>query len=141
MHTYGIDILGYSFYLYASCRGVPKPLCYTEAMNKYINAQIGFALDSFKRVTSEQHNNEDKNILVSPLSIMTALSVAANGASGNTLKEIEEALGGLTIDEINDLIFNGLSGMDIDEINRLISEDASAALFRYGIYEDEDDDE
>lgn len=46
-----------------------------------------------------------------------------------------------TIDEINDLIFNGLSGMDIDEINRLISEDASAALFRYGIYEDEDDDE
>lgn len=40
MHTYGIDMLGYSFYLYASCGGVPKPLCYTEAMNKYINAQI-----------------------------------------------------------------------------------------------------
>ncbi|MBR6243814.1 MAG: hypothetical protein IKQ90_10010 [Ruminococcus sp.] len=91
----------------------------TPADDKYINAQIGFALDSFKRVTSEQHNNEDKNILVSPLSIMTALSVAANGASGNTLKEIEEALGGLTIDEINEYTANFINRASSDDTSRL----------------------
>ena len=42
-----------------------------------------------------------------------------------------------TIDEIVNLMFNGLSGMDAEEVNRLISEDANSALRHYGYYEDD----
>lgn len=37
-------------------------------------------------------NFEDKNILISPMSIVSALGMLANGANGNTLSEMEEAL-------------------------------------------------
>lgn len=42
-----------------------------------------------------------------------------------------------TIDEIVNLMFNGMSGMDAEEVNRLISEDANSALRHYGYYEDD----
>lgn len=42
-----------------------------------------------------------------------------------------------TIDEVNDLIFNGMTGVyDIDEVNRLISETISGELRHYGYLED-----
>lgn len=45
-----------------------------------------FSLDIFSE------NFEDKNILISPLSIVSALGMLTNGASDNTLLEMEEAL-------------------------------------------------
>lgn len=36
----------------------------------------------------------DKNSLISPLSVITALSMTANGADGETLRQMEEVLGG-----------------------------------------------
>ena len=45
-----------------------------------------FALKLFKE------NFEDKNILISPISIVSALGMLANGANDNTLSEMEEAL-------------------------------------------------
>ena len=35
----------------------------------------------------------DENILISPLSVQTALSMAANGANGNTVEEMLNVLG------------------------------------------------
>lgn len=37
-------------------------------------------------------NFEDKNILISPISIASALGMVANGANGNTLSQMEQIL-------------------------------------------------
>ncbi|MBR5349132.1 MAG: hypothetical protein IK125_07845 [Lachnospiraceae bacterium] len=44
----------------------------------------------------------DKNVMVSPLSIMVALSMTANGASGETAEEMRSVLGGkLSMEQLN----------------------------------------
>ena len=47
----------------------------------------------------------NENVMISPLSILTALSMTANGANGETLREMEQVLGGeLNISQLNELI-------------------------------------
>ena len=48
---------------------------------------------------------EGKNILVSPLSVIYALGMTANGAKGNTKEEIENVIG-ISVDEMNDFAQN-----------------------------------
>lgn len=60
-------------------------------------AQYEFALELFKGCRA---TNEEGNTLVSPLSVMLALSMTANGAKGETLAQMEEVLG-LSIAELN----------------------------------------
>lgn len=64
----------------------------------FINSYADFSADVFKKSITEK-----KNSLISPLSIYLALSMTANGAGGNTLKEFENILGNynLTLDDIN----------------------------------------
>ena len=48
---------------------------------------------------------EDKNILLSPVSVALAFGMAENGAGGNTLTQIENTInGGTSIDEMNPLL-------------------------------------
>ncbi|HHU77934.1 MAG TPA: serine protease [Clostridiales bacterium] len=48
-----------------------------------------------------QHSAEDgKNTLISPLSVLTALSMTANGAKGNTLAQMEDVFG-IQVAELN----------------------------------------
>ena len=43
-----------------------------------------------------QHSAEvDENTLISPLSVISALAMTANGAEGNTLSQMEDAFGSL----------------------------------------------
>ncbi|MBQ3900105.1 MAG: hypothetical protein II736_00115, partial [Clostridia bacterium] len=58
-------------------------------------AAADFAVRLFKAC-----EEEGKNTLVSPLSVMCALSMTANGADGETLAEMEQTLG-MTRDELN----------------------------------------
>ena len=48
-----------------------------------------------------QGDEEGKNVLLSPLSVIAALAMATNGAKGETLDQMEKVLG-LTVDELND---------------------------------------
>ena len=48
-----------------------------------------------------QGDEKDKNVLLSPLSVIAALAMATNGAKGETLDQMEKVLG-LTVDELND---------------------------------------
>ena len=49
-----------------------------------------------------ENYDSDKNFLISPLSVMTCFTMAANGAGNETLKQMEQALGGdLSIDELS----------------------------------------
>lgn len=61
---------------------------------------VDFAFDLFREI-----NNEDKakNIVISPLSVSTALTMTYNGAVGDTLTEMEKGLRyeGLNVDTVN----------------------------------------
>ena len=51
------------------------------------------------------NEGEDKNILLSPVSVALAFGMAENGAGGNTLTQIENTInGGSSIDEMNPLL-------------------------------------
>lgn len=60
-----------------------------------------FAIDFFKAVN--RYNSNGKNVFVSPLSVNIALNMVSNGASGETLNEILNALrqSGYSMEEIN----------------------------------------
>ena len=57
-----------------------------------------FSLDIFKKV------NESENVLISPLSIISALSMIANGAEKETLSQMEEVFG-VDIDGLNEYLY------------------------------------
>ena len=58
-------------------------------------AVTSFALDLFRSA-----EDDGKNMLFSPLSVLYALAMVANGAKGETLEQIENAVG-MSIDELN----------------------------------------
>ncbi|MDR2492289.1 MAG: serpin family protein [Coriobacteriales bacterium] len=61
------------------------------------SAAADFSVELFKRARTPESNS-----LVSPLSVALALAMAANGAEGETLAEMEQALGGITLDDLNE---------------------------------------
>lgn len=53
-----------------------------------------FAVRLFQEnLAQEQEKNPNKNVLISPASVLFALSMTANGAKGQTLAQMEEVLG------------------------------------------------
>ena len=48
-------------------------------------------------------NKSGENVLISPLSVMTALTMTANGADGDTLEQMETALG-MPLEELNEYL-------------------------------------
>jgi serpin B len=89
------------------------------------NNKFGFNL--FDRLAS-QTTNQSKNIFVSPSSIAIALSMTANGASGETQKAIAQVLelDNIKIDDLNnfnraiqDLLANGDQNVELSIANSL----------------------
>ncbi|MCR5600203.1 MAG: hypothetical protein K6G33_05615 [Ruminococcus sp.] len=69
---------------------------------KFAAAEMKFGVDVLKNCFDPTTEGEE-NLLISPLSLSTALAMTANGAEGKTKTEIEKLLGnGLTMDEINE---------------------------------------
>ena len=66
---------------------------------------------SLKLLNECRGDFEGDALLVSPLSAMIALAMTANGAEGNTLAEMEKVLGGLSIEELNEQLFNYTSSL------------------------------
>ena len=58
--------------------------------------KASFAAELFK-----DNYSKGKTTLVSPLSVLTALALVQNGAQGDTLAQLEQALGGLDRDTLN----------------------------------------
>ena len=83
------------------CAGInASPEKGKDADETFINSQARFTVDIFKEAYSD--NKTPKNTLVSPYSIMQALAMTANGASGQTLDEMENVLGnGMSIEELD----------------------------------------
>ncbi|HAG13322.1 MAG TPA: hypothetical protein DCG49_05610 [Ruminococcus sp.] len=54
---------------------------------------------------------ENENILISPYSAMQALAMTANGADGSTRAEMEQALGGIPCDDLNQYLYSMRTGL------------------------------
>ena len=78
------------------------------------NAKItDFALELFK--ASEEHG---KNTLISPLSVLVALSMTANGAEGTTREQMEDVLG-MSVEELNLYIHAYINSLPQNEKTKL----------------------
>lgn len=64
------------------------------------SAYFDFALSIYQ----EARKSAD-NTMLSPLSVMLALSMCANGAAGQTLSQMESVLGGIPIDTLNEYLY------------------------------------
>lgn len=69
-------------------------------------AYYDFALSIYQ----EARKSAD-NTMLSPLSIMLALSMCANGAAGQTLSQMESVLGGIPIDTLNEYLYTYTKAM------------------------------
>lgn len=77
-----------------------------EIDEDFIYATADFSVNIFKESAIEDISNGE-NVLLSPQSIITAMSMTTNGASGNTLKELQDAMcGGMSIEEYNKYMKN-----------------------------------
>jgi len=70
-----------------------------------------FSIELFKQGMS---NNE--NSLISPLSVILALAMTANGADGETLAQMITLLGGgITLDDLNEYLYSYAKGLPSDD--------------------------
>jgi serine protease inhibitor len=95
--------------IYSSCKKEssgplpvdPVPINLTTNQVSLIESDNSFAFDIFRKVLD--NSTESENIIISPLSISSALSMTLNGANGATRDSMLKALrmNGLTPDIIN----------------------------------------
>jgi serine protease inhibitor len=78
----------------------PKPINLTTKAGEVISGSNGFGINLF-RVTALEEND---NLMLSPLSASTALTMLLNGCNTQTYDQIRDMLGfeGLTLNEINE---------------------------------------
>lgn len=70
-----------------------------------------FSLELFRRMLTE----DEKNDLISPLSAMVCLALVTNGADGETLRQIEQAIG-MDIETLNKSLYTYTSSLpDLDD--------------------------
>ncbi len=80
-----------------------------EVAKNFREAYADFAL---KLLCESREVYEGDGLLVSPLSAMVALAMTANGAEGETLREMEKVLGGgMTIGKLSTELFNYTSSL------------------------------
>ncbi len=66
----------------------------------------------------KEANNRNENMLLSPLSILCALSMTANGANGQTREQMEDVLG-MNTEELNLFLFSYLNSLSQSEKYKL----------------------
>ncbi len=79
--------------------------------DKFVKPAADFSVKLF-----QQSIDKDANSMVSPLSVMLALSMTANGAKNNTLAEMEKTLGGEnSISELNKYLLSLSESLESDD--------------------------
>lgn len=71
-----------------------------NADSEFIDSQTDFAVKLLKETVTEP-----ENVLISPYSVMQALAMTTNGADGKTFDEMEQTLGGIAIDTLNEYLY------------------------------------
>jgi serine protease inhibitor len=96
--------------------GDPVPIDLTLKQKEIVDSANKFAFDIFKPVVGEVKGSE--NIMISPFSITSALSMVLNGAAGETFEAVRHTLryDEKTLEEINDAYLKLLEDMiPVDE--------------------------
>ena len=83
--------------------------------------------DAFKNSTADfaiklfqQTRDGNKNSLISPLSVMLALSMTANGAKGETLAQMESLLGGdIPMETLNEYLYSYIKALPSEKTAKL----------------------
>lgn len=77
-----------------------------DLSEEFINSVADFSVDLFKEATKDDIK-KGENVLLSPESVLCALSMTANGASGNTLAEMEDTMAvGMPISTFNKYMYS-----------------------------------
>lgn len=82
-------------------RDLTEGISKNESASKAPDDEFKAAASSFAAELFKGNYSKGKTTLVSPLSVLTALALVQNGAQGNTLAQLEQALGGLDRDTLN----------------------------------------
>ena len=82
-------------------RDLTEGISKNESASKAPADEFKAAASSFAAELFKDNYSKGKTTLVSPLSVLTALALVQNGAQGNTLAQLEQALGGLDRDTLN----------------------------------------
>ena len=80
----------------------PQTVNGTDADEAFCAGQTAFALKLMQQTVAKEGEG---NVLISPYSVMQALAMTANGASGETLSQMEQVLGGQPIGELNRYLY------------------------------------
>ena len=64
----------------------------------FIRGQMNFSMDLFQRIAQKK---QCKNTLIAPFSVSMALAMAMNGAENETLQEMQQVLGGHSVETLN----------------------------------------
>ena len=79
------------------------------------NSSADFAIKLF-----QQTRDNNKNSLISPLSVMLALSMTANGAKGETLAQTESLLGGdIPMETLNEYLYSYIKALPSEKTAKL----------------------
>lgn len=88
-----------------------------ELNEAFFASQMKLSVDLFKSSVSE---SENKNVLISPLSIQLALAMTANAADGQTRQEMESLLGNdITLNELNQYLHTYIKKLPTSEKYKL----------------------
>ena len=82
---------------------------------KFTASMADFSIELFKKSITDKENS-----LVSPLSVMLALAMTANGANNETLSQMEKLLGGgITLTELNEYLYSYVNGLPNESKSKL----------------------
>ena len=81
----------------------------------FIESMVDFTFDIFKNAFENK-----ENYLVSPMSVMLALAMTANGADGETLAEMETLLGkGIALSDLNKYLYSYAKSLPSEDNSKL----------------------
>ena len=93
----------------------PQAVAGMEADEQFTLAQMEFALELFKGAVVKTGK---ESALISPLSVMIALAMTANGADGETLAQMESVLG-MSVDDLNEYLYTYVNSLPNEEKSKL----------------------
>jgi len=88
--------------------GSPTPV---DSPTPTVQADFPTGTADFSVKMLQHQSDGQRNTLVSPLSIQFALALTANGASGQTLAQMEQVLGGMPIADLNTALPGFVQGL------------------------------
>lgn len=106
-----------TIFSFTGCGGTAKKLSGQKSANpvQVVHAAESDILTSqFAMELLQNSLNEEGNTIISPMSVLCALAMTANGAKGETLAQMEEVLG-MTVEQLNECIYTYCGSLPDEE--------------------------